>query len=737
MSQRVYVLISSWVLACSAAALVAAQGQADRADRQSYSTATTAILVDVVVRDSRNRPVTDLDAGDFSISEDGTPQKIDTFIRVTRGGGIGLDVRWKAPGTTAVITPPGSGPEETPLPEDDPANQSATALVFDHMSDESLRLAQRATLDYIPMNGESVTDVAVFSMSPNLRLVQPYTKDRTKVRLAVERVVPGGTPSGQMTADRRKQVMDRRRDLLDQTAAMQGASVTGVGATATLGAQQGQIEAELQLLELERNMIDSFDALDRDHRGYDTSLAFVTIVRTLAEHPGRKSIVFFSDGLPASPVLAAKFDDLVSAANRANVTVYAVDAHGLRTHSASEETFHQVQELGETRIQQVTSGSSRTERPLMRDLERVEDMVRLDSRTGLARLANETGGFLVENSNNLSSAYKRIDEDNRFHYLLSYTPSNTDFDGRFRSISVKVSRPGVDVFSRKGYRALRAGHMSDMNTYETPAIELLDRTPLPNAFAVQAAGFTFPDPARPGLSPVVVHFATDALKFNLDAARSTYSAQAIVVVRVRDGGGAVVQKLSQQYILSGDMKEVDAARRGDILFYREPELKPGTYNIETVVFDAVAGHGSARLSTLTVPAVQPGVLGMSSLVLVNRSEDVNETPSTDVPPPLYVGQTILYPNAGEPIVRAPDAALSFFFTLYGDTHGAMATATLLRDGKVIAESPLALPASTAERTQHVGRMPVDTLPPGIYELRISVTSDRQVLERNAFFTLRD
>ncbi len=39
--------------------------------------------------------------------------------------------------------------------------------------------------------------------------------------------------------------------------------------------------------------------------------------------------------------------------------------------------------------------------------------------------------------------------------MLTYVPSNANFDGRFRAIDVKVKRPGVAVFARNGYRALR------------------------------------------------------------------------------------------------------------------------------------------------------------------------------------------------------------------------------------------------------------------------------------------
>ena len=108
------------------------------------------------------------------------------------------------------------------------------------------------------------------------------------------------------------------------------------------------------------------------------------------------------------------------------------------------------------------------------------------------------------------------------------------FDGKFREILVKSKRPGAQVFARKGYRATRAPSSIDTPGYEMPALAMLDRTPLPNAFPMQAAGFSFPDPQHPGLTPLVVRLSTDSLRFVVDSEKSTYSAQVAVVVRIKD-----------------------------------------------------------------------------------------------------------------------------------------------------------------------------------------------------------
>ena len=139
MTRHIVVALSATLLAGSVGGAVAT-GAAPQQKAPEFTGATTAILVDVVVRDRKNHPVADLAADDFAVLEDGVRQKIDTFSRVTRGGGIGLDVRWKQPGSTVAVLPPGSVPP--PSPDQDAADEATTALVFDHLSDEALNLAR-------------------------------------------------------------------------------------------------------------------------------------------------------------------------------------------------------------------------------------------------------------------------------------------------------------------------------------------------------------------------------------------------------------------------------------------------------------------------------------------------------------------------------------------------------------------------------------------------------------------
>src|SRR6476620_3948399 len=182
MVTRLIVAVSvAAALSWSAGGPVAAQAPAS-ADKQALTSATTAILVDVVVRDHRGgAPVTDLTSDDFAVFEDGVAQKIDSFSRVTRGGGIGVGIRWKTPATARVVGGSGAEPAEVSA-ADRAQDEGATALVFDHLSEDALHLAQRAMLKYLPMNGDSDIRVAVFATEPHVSLLQPFTTNRAEIR---------------------------------------------------------------------------------------------------------------------------------------------------------------------------------------------------------------------------------------------------------------------------------------------------------------------------------------------------------------------------------------------------------------------------------------------------------------------------------------------------------------------------------------------------------------------------
>jgi hypothetical protein len=75
-------------------------------------------------------------------------------------------------------------------------------------------------------------------------------------------------------------------------------------------------------------------------------------------------------------------------------------------------------------------------------------------RETLSGLAGDTGGFLIQGTNDLAAGLRRMIEDNDSYYLMAYEPSNPKRDGRFRKIAVRLPRHrNLTVRTRKGYLA--------------------------------------------------------------------------------------------------------------------------------------------------------------------------------------------------------------------------------------------------------------------------------------------
>jgi hypothetical protein len=161
------------------------------------------------------------------------------------------------------------------------------------------------------------------------------------------------------------------------------------------------------------------------------------------------------------------------------------------------------------------------------------------------------------------------------------------------------------------------------------------------------------------------------------------------------------------------------------------------YSLETVVQDVVAQRASARLSTLTVPAISAAHVPASTLVVVHRTEQIASSERRSNLP-FYFGNMLLYPTPGDSFRLGHDAELMFYFSFYkGTAETPEATLEILHSGQALASAPVDMPASTSDqgRVQHVGKLPIDKFPVGTYELRLRLRSGTTEEVRNAFFTI--
>jgi VWFA-related protein len=165
--------------------------------------------------------------------------------------------------------------------------------------------------------------------------------------------------------------------------------------------------------------------------------------------PGRKVVLYLSDGLTFPVNRRDVVDGLISYANRSGVAFYTVDTRGLSTDDPMLQPLADMKRAGAESSAQVADPQSGH----MQDDDVQLTSVSNDQQT-MQELAEDTGGFAVSNTNQIEEPMQRMMEDIRTHYELAYTPTSTNYDGHFRKIEVKIARPKIMVQTRSGYYAL-------------------------------------------------------------------------------------------------------------------------------------------------------------------------------------------------------------------------------------------------------------------------------------------
>jgi len=172
------------------------------------------------------------------------------------------------------------------------------------------------------------------------------------------------------------------------------------------------------------------------------------VIRGMKGLPGRKSIVFFSDGMRMDSEVNASLDKVTDMANRSAVSLYTVDPGGLRARARER---HQ-----DVPIFPPTSTSRNADRfPTFP----AEDDSEFGMQEGLDALARRTGGLFYRSRNDIVQCVSEATDDQLGYYLLGYSPREGTFDkdaakAKFRRVTVRVRRPGLTVRWKSGFHGV-------------------------------------------------------------------------------------------------------------------------------------------------------------------------------------------------------------------------------------------------------------------------------------------
>lgn len=697
--------------------------QEEKREEEPVRIEAAEVIVDVIVADKKNRMVADLTPADFEVFEDGVKQAIKSVRLVQHAE------RSPAAPTAADTTPtePSATPDRIPVMARSTTN--LIALVFDNlsMSPESRVFAKGAAQDYIE-TAAADDRLAIFGADSRLYMVQPFTHDKKALKKAIEQVTTGSSRQFASSADTIERVLESGNF-------GEGRSLDrrlGVAEEFIAGLAEGKIRLTPDNVGtvMDAVLLNTFltvKAFEDESQGRATVLSLLSIIHGLQLLPGRKALVFFSEGFALSSNLWPQFQSVVNAANRTNVAIYTIDAGGLRVESESQRAGRELMAIAEARAR----GASPD---LVRGGETIIDRATRAGQTSegvLTGLATSTGGLAIGNTNDLRAGLDRIDEDLRSYYLLTYAPSNQSFDGRFRTIAVKVNRPEAAVRARTGYFALRTTETAPIFAFEQPLFELLARPSPPQDFTLKLGALHFPTAVNASvvaqIPSHIISFtelqpeANDQKKKKKSTESKMYVGELDVMALVKDARGVIVRKLSQNYKLTYPAEQLDKAKQSHVLFHRMTRVEPGTYQVEVVARDVNSGQASATRTSLSVPAASASALGISSIVPTKGGEPL-PPPAREASHPLHYGQSLVIPNLDRTFSKAADKELMFYFTVQA-TPGATVRVRVefLQGGRVLAQAPGALPAPDANgRIQLILPFSLASFPEGAYDVRITV-----------------
>jgi VWFA-related protein len=689
------------------AAAPAAQPQ----DRPTFGAATSAVVVDVVVRDRQGRPITDLAIKDFQLLEDGVAQEIGALSMVAPEVAGVTDEKRRVYNTGISKEAAAATVERTQSEGDAPPGHTIVAILFEGLSPENRRDAVRAALTYLETPERSGDLVGVFSLSLGLRTVHTFTNDREQLRKALEATA----------------MQVAVRDLDPRTGTI-GAEARGASGT---GAIDDRINA---LADVEASIDAQFLELTKMKRGHGSLDGLNSVVSSLAQLPGRKTIIYLSEELSlragqGTDGLVHRFNLLIDRANAANVAIYPIDVMGLRVHSQQMMNGSEIQNRARGMLNGPDGGG----------MGHTNDILQAGSTSHVfGRLAKETGGFVIENTNDLPAGFRRVDADRRFHYLLTYTPRKTDFGGEYRKIEVKVNRRDAVVRARSGYRADRALATIPTQRYEAVAAAALAATPRPADIPIEARALRMPAADDAGRVAVLARVPARGITFQGDPILGRYRTDAVVLVRILDESGAVVRKASQPYRLDGPLADRDRAAQGDLLFFRQPTLPPGRYTLEYAVVDAFSNRAGTGSAPLDIVEPAPSMLMAGDLVVAQRAEAVTAGEVEANHALLVGGEVLLYPNLGEPL-RADQPQTVTLYAVVRPAAGRpdiTATLAVVRDRQTVVTAPVTMSAPGADGfTKQLVRLPLPALAAGEYTVRLELTDGQNRASRYARLTL--
>jgi VWFA-related protein len=710
-------------------------------NRPVIHTTTREVLLDLVVRDKHHHALADLRPEEVEVYEDGVRQNIRVFRNIQ--GSEQLQTERSLAGAPKAGSPNSAARTksgEDPHPLNSMRQVNFVSVVFAQIAPLNLEFARRAVLEFLKSDDLPNTYVTIYRLDRSLQVIQSYTGDKDSLAKAVGAATKGLRGGG---------ALDVSATVASSAVATLNASAENILASPFTGAateQAVQNALANPLLGISKDPLFAANAASQDvsiqlgnallaqaglvkglrfasslSDGMDAMDSLRQLVRSEEMLPGRKVVLYLADGLAFPVNRRDAVDNLISYANRSGVSFYSIDTRGLNVEDPMMQALAAQRRTG-------AESSAQAVDPINGHFE--DDDVELTAvasgQLAMRELAESTGGFAVTNTNEISLPMQRMMEDIRTHYELAYSPTSTNYDGHFRKIEVKISRPKVTLQTRKGYYAVPDLNGEPLQPYELLALNAMNMQPAPVEFPYQVSAMKF-RPQENGVEYVMTfEIPLSGIKAIADKKTGELRARTALVAFIHDSSGAIVRKVSRELVRK--VPSADAAQlRSDHILYAEPiELPPGHYVIDTAVADEQTGKTSAKRVSVFVDSAKN--LSLSSVELVRRFEPLTGPRNPLSPFELENGRVT--PTLSDSVTST--SPVSLYFVVYPAAHTdselPKVTLQLMRDGREIARKPLDLAHAEAD-----GSIPmlVQVSPgPGQCDVLVTAKQGTSVAESN-------
>ena len=283
-----------------------------------------------------------------------------------------------------------------------------------------------------------------------------------------------------------------------------------------------------------------------------------------------------------------------------------------------------------------------------------------NSQEVMATLSSDTGGKAFFDSNDFAPAFAQVQKDTSAYYAIGFHSSDPARDGKYRKLTIKITRPGIKLEYRPGYYAPADFKHSGKEDREQ---ELQDQL-------------------ASDLPATDIAVYMDAMYFRLDANRY-YMPVSLVVP------GSQIP-----FVKGGDKDKSHArhhrrrhrrsqAARGPRARHREAQsrrlargaaeeypvhhqLQPAARQVQIkfVVRENETGRMGSFIAEVTLPDLKKAPLKMSSILLASQREP-SKKPGKEIDPLVRNGQEYV-PNISH--VFRQDQHLYLLYEIYDPAH---------------------------------------------------------------------